>query len=193
MEILNEKFYISVSHSRVIRSPVFAISQGEMDKISSTFKSLDNDRDGFISKEEADDDDIWEHFAKIDGDKDNEISRLEFDTYMGMYVGEVAEDRVVAESTKSATMKKTPPFTSSFSELDEDENGFISIDEADGDKIDKHFGYIDSDKDSRISESEFRKLSKQFSRRHGWKKREVICRNLLFFSQPRAIVARLFY
>lgn len=147
----------------VLSTPVLADNHGSLDKISSSFEELDNDSDGFISKEEADDDDIWEHFAKIDGvvdgTKDGEISRVEFNTYMENHVGEVAEDKEVAESAQNAKVQQFDPITSSFSDLDEDDNGYISVEEATGDRIDKHFGYMDADKDSRISESEFANYS----------------------------------
>ncbi|WP_405600276.1 MULTISPECIES: EF-hand domain-containing protein [unclassified Pseudoalteromonas] len=126
-----------------------------LDKIDSDFASLDNDSDGYISKVEADDDNIWEHFSNIDTNMDNEISRKEFSTYMQLNAGKVATDSDVSESAFKADIAKFDKIESSFASLDNDENGYISIVEGNDDDISNHFGYMDKDKDKRVSKSEF--------------------------------------
>jgi Ca2+-binding EF-hand superfamily protein len=126
-----------------------------LDKIDSDFASLDNDSDGYISKVEADDDNIWEHFSNIDTNMDNEISRKEFSAYMQLNAGKVATDSDVSESAFKADIAKFDKIESSFASLDNDENGYISIVEGNDDDISNHFGYMDKDKDKRVSKSEF--------------------------------------
>jgi len=126
-----------------------------IDKITSDFASLDNDKDGYISKIEADDDDIWEHFSKIDTDIDGNISRVEFDNYVKLNTGKVADNAEITDSAFKSEIKKFDRIESSFASLDNDSNGYISVEEADDDDISKHFGYIDTNKDNVISQVEF--------------------------------------
>ena len=130
-------------------------SNASMDKISSDFGSLDNDNDGYISKVEADDDDIWSHFSNIDTNMDEQISREEFSTYTQLNTGKVATDSEVSESAFKAEIAKFDPIDSNFSSLDTDSNGYISVVEANDDDIANHFGYIDANKDKRVSKNEF--------------------------------------
>jgi len=124
-------------------------------KIDSDFGSLDNDDDGYISKVEADDDDIWEHFSNIDTNMDEQISRKEFANYTHLNTGKVATDSEVTESAFKAEIAKFDPIESDFKSLDNDRNGYISVVEANDDDISNHFGYMDSNKDKRISKNEF--------------------------------------
>lgn len=60
----------------------FAAGSGEIEKIDSDFSSLDNNDDNYISQEEADDDNVWDHFTAIDTDKDKRLSQTEFNSYI---------------------------------------------------------------------------------------------------------------
>lgn len=152
------KLTLSVLIAAVFAAPAFAGDEHK-DKIGSSFSSLDNDSDGYISKEEADDDDIWDHFANIDGaadgTKDGLISRMEFQAYMDMNVGEVAENSEVADSAKDAEIEDLDPIEHDFADVDDDNSGYISVAEAKGHEIENHFGYMDKNKDKRISKYEY--------------------------------------
>ena len=124
-------------------------------KIDSDFGSLDNDNDGYISKTEADDDAIWAHFSNIDTNMDEQISRSEFNAYMQLNTGKVAEDSEVSESAFKAEIAQFDPIENDFKSLDNDKNGYISVEEADDDDIANHFGYMDTNKDKRVSRNEF--------------------------------------
>lgn len=132
-----------------------------LEKIDSDFASLDNDSDGFISKTEADDDSIWQHFSNIDTNMDNQISRNEYDAYMQLNAGKVATDSEVSESAFKADIAKFDKIENDFKSLDNDSNGFISVSEADDDDISNHFGYMDSNKDKRVSKKEFNSYIKK--------------------------------
>lgn len=60
---------------------VFA-ADGELRKIDSDFDSLDNNNDMYISKEEADDNNVWDHFSAIDKNGDQRLSEAEFRNYL---------------------------------------------------------------------------------------------------------------
>lgn len=126
-----------------------------IDKIDSDFGSLDNDNDGYISKVEADDDSIWQHFSNIDTNMDEQISQTEFNAYMQLNTGKVADDSDVSESAFKAEIAQFEPIENNFKSLDNDKNGYISIEEANDDDISKHFGYMDKDQDKRVSKNEF--------------------------------------
>ena len=140
-----------------------ASNQG-LDKIDSDFASLDNDSDGFISKVEADDDNIWGHFSNIDTNMDEEISRNEFNAYMQLNTGKVATDSDVSESAFKANIAKFDKIESSFASLDNDSNGYISVVEGNDDDISNHFGYMDKNKDKRISKNEFTGYIKKYGK-----------------------------
>ncbi|WP_339770806.1 EF-hand domain-containing protein [uncultured Paraglaciecola sp.] len=50
-----------------------------------TFVALDSDEDGFISQQEAKQDNIWNVFVKVDEDADGQINPREFNTYASIY------------------------------------------------------------------------------------------------------------
>ena len=56
-----------------------------LEKIDTTFADLDNDDNGYISREEADDDEIFAHFAKIDVNSDMRLSIKEFNNHVTKY------------------------------------------------------------------------------------------------------------
>ena len=54
-------------------------------KIDTTFADLDNDDNRYISREEADDDEIFAHFSIIDVNSDMIISPQEFNNHFSMH------------------------------------------------------------------------------------------------------------
>ncbi|WP_166423393.1 EF-hand domain-containing protein [Paraglaciecola sp. 20A4] len=50
-----------------------------------TFVALDSNQDGFISQQEAKQDNIWNVFVKVDEDADGQINPREFNTYASIY------------------------------------------------------------------------------------------------------------
>lgn len=75
-----------------------AFAAGDMEKIDSTFDSLDNNDDAFISQEEADDDNVWGHFTAIDTDGDKRLSQTEFNTYIRTNPGMVEDMEEVEDA-----------------------------------------------------------------------------------------------
>ncbi|TKB02466.1 calcium-binding protein [Alteromonas portus] len=74
-----KKLTIATLISAALSTGAFA---GDMKKIDTTFVDLDNDDNGYISKEEADDDEIYAHFSKIDTNSDMQLSIKEFNTHV---------------------------------------------------------------------------------------------------------------
>ncbi len=127
------------------------------ERISAGFGALDNDNDGYIGKYEANDDNIWEHFSEIDrlGDNDGKISRQEFSTYIDIYGMKVIDDRDIEGSAEDAFIAKLDKITSSFDDIDNDNSGSVSIEEAEGHDFAMHFGYMDENEDKIVSYDEY--------------------------------------
>jgi Ca2+-binding EF-hand superfamily protein len=75
-----------------VSESAFKAEIAKFDPIENDFKSLDNDKNGYVSIEEADDDDIANHFGYMDSNKDKRVSRTEFVNYISKYGSDVAED-----------------------------------------------------------------------------------------------------
>lgn len=56
-----------------------------LEKIDTTFADLDNDDNRYISREEADDDEIFAHFSTIDVNSDMRISLQEFNNHVSKH------------------------------------------------------------------------------------------------------------
>ena len=84
-----------------------AFAGDDMEKIDTTFVDLDNDDNGYISREEADDDEIYAHFSKIDANSDMKLSIEEFNTHV-MKHPQHFDDEVLAtvKSMKESMGKK---------------------------------------------------------------------------------------
>ena len=95
---------------------------------------------------------------------DEEISRKEFNAYMQLNTGKVATDSDVSESAFKANIAKFDKIESSFASLDNDSNGYISVVEGNDDDISNHFGYMDKNKDKRISKNEFTGYIKKYGK-----------------------------
>lgn len=63
----------------------------DMRKIDTDFDSLDNNDDGYVSHEEADDNNVIDHFAKIDINGDRRLSESEFRAYTSSHPDTVEE------------------------------------------------------------------------------------------------------
>ena len=77
-----------------------AFAAGDMKKIDTDFESLDNDGDQYISKEEADDNNIWDHFTKIDSNQDGRLSSQEYQNYIRQNPDMVEEGEDLTDSTR---------------------------------------------------------------------------------------------
>lgn len=82
----------------IFSGAAFAAGAGDIEKIDSTFDSLDNNDDAFVSQEEADDDNVWGHFTAIDTDGDKRLSQTEFNTYIRNNPGMVEDMEEVEDA-----------------------------------------------------------------------------------------------
>ena len=62
-----------------------AFAGDDMEKIHSSFANLDKDGNGYISRAEAKDSDIFAHFTRIDKNADTQLSMKEFDAHIERY------------------------------------------------------------------------------------------------------------
>lgn len=139
------------------------------------FDSLDVDKDGVISRQEADDHNVWYHFTAIDKNRDRVLSQEEFITYIVEEEPLLGEELELSELPQAYLRERTqddadvvtnpelmPKIHSEFGDLDANENGFISRDEARGDQIHRHFSHIDSNNDSRLSFGEYENYLEEY-------------------------------
>ncbi|OJF68601.1 calcium-binding protein [Alteromonas sp. V450] len=75
-----KKLTIATLISAALSTAAFA--GNGIEKIDTTFVDLDNDDNGYISREEADDDEIYAHFSKIDTNSDMQLSINEFNSHV---------------------------------------------------------------------------------------------------------------
>lgn len=175
-----------------------AIAGDHKEKIESSFADLDNDDNGYISREEADDDDIYEHFATIDMNGDMMLSKKEFKTHVTnnpqhfeddvvasvqtlaadveevdpKTVSAAGEDDVAAEQTANVEVttereidtddgevtmetEKTVVAKGDFEMMDIDNNGEITLDEAEKSGVELHFDDIDLNDDELVTRVEY--------------------------------------
>ena len=62
-----------------------AFAGDDMEKIASSFANLDKDGNGYVSRAEAKDSDIFAHFTRIDKNADTQLSMKEFDAHIERY------------------------------------------------------------------------------------------------------------
>ncbi|WP_199611001.1 EF-hand domain-containing protein [Flocculibacter collagenilyticus] len=84
-----------VAEDSEITESAFKAEIKKFDRIENSFAALDNDSSGYISIEEADDDDISNHFGYIDTNNDRRVSQYEFTSYINKYGKDVAEDEAL--------------------------------------------------------------------------------------------------
>ena len=82
-----------------------AFAGEELDKIDTTFADLDNHDNGYISREEADDDEISDHFAKIDANSDMQLSIKEFNTHVKKHPQHFDDEVVSSAQSMKASMR----------------------------------------------------------------------------------------
>jgi Ca2+-binding EF-hand superfamily protein len=84
------KKYFLLIVTTLFSASLFVSAEG-MRKIDTDFDSLDNNDDGYVSEEEADDNHVWDHFKKIDTNSDRRLSEAEFKSYTRSYPSTVEE------------------------------------------------------------------------------------------------------
>lgn len=100
-----KKLTIATLISAALSTAAFA--GNGIEKIDTTFADLDNDDNGYISREEADDDEIYAHFSKIDTNSDMQLSIKEFNAHVTKHPQHF-DDEVLAtvKSMKESMGKK---------------------------------------------------------------------------------------
>ncbi len=88
-----------------------AFAGDHKDKIDTTFADLDNDDNGYISREEADDDDIYAHFSQIDLNEDMRLSIKEFNTHVTNNPEHFEGDVVASVQSMKNSVEEVDPKT----------------------------------------------------------------------------------
>jgi cold shock CspA family protein len=158
----------SILLSLWLLSPVGHAQQTPKEPLVNDFDTLDVDQDGYITRHEADDKNIWYHFEAIDKNRDQVLSREEFITYIAEenpLLGEsLPQDELPQAYLRERTQKEAdvvtnpellPKIENDFDDLDNNDDGFISRSESRSDAIYRHFSHIDRNDDSRIGVSEY--------------------------------------
>lgn len=147
--------------------PLSTFAGGHGDKKMHSFSKLDANGDGVISKEELSQSKYASHFDKLDRDGSGTLSEWEFKK------GHKTSDDLMAKADKKmrdldvqtdVDMKRLETFAHDFSEIDDNDDGFITLVEAQQHALDFHFGYIDEDADYRISEEEFTRYNENLDK-----------------------------
>ncbi|MBT0585252.1 hypothetical protein [Alteromonas oceanisediminis] len=129
------------------------------EKIPHSFDTLDKDKDGYISREEAKGHEVLDYFAKIDGlaqsTADDKLSEKEFDKFLALHARKTNSDDKVDSMTSTIRSTEMEPPLESFDELDADKNAMISMGEAENSELSRHFAYLDKDKDNHVSKKEY--------------------------------------
>lgn len=138
--------------------------------ITQNFDSLDADGDGYITRNEADGNNVLFHFPAIDRNKDRVVSKEEFERYIveeEPLLGEQLpleelpqahlRERVEEGSDPSVVTNPEllPRIKATFADLDENGNEVLTREEVRGEAIHRHFEQIDINSDSRITDHEF--------------------------------------
>jgi Ca2+-binding EF-hand superfamily protein len=146
--------------------------------ITQDFETLDENDDGFVSRQEADDENVWYHFTAIDADRDHKLSKDEFVNYIRQEEPLLGEQLPLEELPQAYLRERTgvgsnadvvtnpellPKIQTEFAGLDNDGDGFISLAEAADDYANEHFTHIDINDDGMLSEYEF----ETYLREHG--------------------------
>lgn len=149
-------------------------------KITADFDSLDNNGDLHISREEADDNGIWEHFLLVDTNADTMISLQEYRTYLQLnpqsaedsvellrrsemkrpeMTKDMAKNSYVTEGTEAENPRDwsgdIEKIDTDFDSLDNNDDKFVSREEADDNNIYNYFPQIDTNGDSLLSKKEY--------------------------------------
>ncbi|MEX1034234.1 MAG: EF-hand domain-containing protein [Cellvibrionaceae bacterium] len=134
------------------------------------FHTLDADGDGYITRAEAEDENVWYHIDAIDKNKDQVVSREEFINYIAEEKPLLGEELPTEELSQPYLRERTgpngagvvvtnpellPKINTDFDSLDDNGDRHLVRDEVRNQAVHEHFSHIDDDSDGRISESEF--------------------------------------
>lgn len=137
--------------------------------IDSSFNELDQDDDGVLSQQEVQGTPLAQNYQDADVDQDSNISETEFDLYKeqlelqqsGSGQGGGGQSGSGSGQSGGGSGSGSLP---DFGQLDQDGNGNISQQEAQGtQQLQQNFNQADSDGNGNISEQEYQ----QFMQQHG--------------------------
>jgi len=166
---------IAMALASALCFPAFG-QQTPREPLTKDFDTLDKNGDGSIHRLEAENENVNYHFDAIDKDKNETLSREEFTRYIAEEEPLLGKPKKKEELPQAYLRERSgsqsqvvtnpsllPKIEAEFAELDNDDDSFISRNEAEDDEIYRHFMHIDRNDDSRISSQEYN----TYLREHG--------------------------
>lgn len=121
-------------------------TQGTGAEVTMQFSEIDKDNDGYIARTDlASTNALGARFDTVDADKDGRISRNEYQNWS-----------TTNQAKATATVSTADTDTRSFTEIDEDGDGYVARTELTDDaELQASFAELDEDADGRVSRTEY--------------------------------------
>lgn len=143
-------------------------TQTPQEPLVKDFGSLDKDGDGYITRAEAQGENLDYHFDAVDKNKNDVVSREEFVTYIAEEEPLLGEELPLADLPQAQLRERMlggsnvvtnpellPKINSDFESLDDNNDRVLSRQEVDNEAVHEHFTHIDRNSDGRIAEREY--------------------------------------
>ncbi len=153
--------------------PPVAGEPGTATKELAGFENLDSDGNGFISQQEADTSDpLINNWQVVDIDSDGQLNQAEFSAFEAGYKAKLKGQGMMKDGQQPKQEQQTGLQESqagdsqelaSFSELDENKDGYISEQEAAGhDALSTNWEQVDGNSDGHLDQAEFSAFETMF-------------------------------
>lgn len=177
LSILVVSFLVSAAYGQEpgTQMPKEPTTQTPQEPLVKDFDTLDKDGDGYITRAEADNENVSYHFDAIDKTKNDVISREEFVNYIAEEDPSLGEQLPLADLPQAHLRERVqgdpkvvtnpellPKINTAFEDLDGDDNRYLSREEVANEALHKHFSHIDGNNDGRIAEREYNDYLREY-------------------------------
>lgn len=132
------------------------------------FDTLDRDGDGYITRWEAENENVEYHFDAIDEDKNGVLGRDEFVNYIAeedpllgepLPLSELPQaelrERIEGDPNVVSNPELLAKINSDFESLDENNNRYLTREEVENEAVHEHFSHMDLNSDGHVTEREY--------------------------------------